>query len=129
MRVTGTVADVRPYLAEAAVLVVPLRIGGGTRLKIFEGLAMGKAVVSTTVGAEGLPLIPGEHFRAADDPRAFAREVVSCFAIPAVGASSAWRAAEFVADHYSWPQVTRAFEENCLEVLAAKPPFGPGRSR
>ena len=59
VRVTGTVDDVRPYVAEAAVYVVPLRVGGGTRLKIFEALAMGKAVVSTTVGAEGLPLVPG----------------------------------------------------------------------
>ena len=54
----------RPYVAEAAVYVVPLRVGGGTRLKIFEALAMGKAVVSTTVGAEGLPLVPGEHYPA-----------------------------------------------------------------
>ena len=62
VQVTGTVDDVRPHVAAAAVYVVPLRIGGGTRLKIFEALAMGKAVVSTTVGAEGLPLTPGEHY-------------------------------------------------------------------
>ena len=57
--VTGTVDDVRPYVDEAALYVVPLRAGGGTRLKIFEALAMGKAVVSTTVGAEGLALTAG----------------------------------------------------------------------
>ena len=67
---TGTVADVRPHVAEAAVYVVPLRIGGGTRLKIFEALAMGKAVVSTRVGAEGLPIVPGQHFLQADEPGA-----------------------------------------------------------
>jgi glycosyltransferase involved in cell wall biosynthesis len=61
MIVTGTVDDVRPSIAEGAVYIVPLRAGGGTRLKIFEALAMGKAVVSTTVGAEGLGLEPGEH--------------------------------------------------------------------
>ena len=56
VEVTGRVDDVRPYMATAAVYIVPLRIGGGTRLKIFEAMAMGKAVVSTTVGAEGLPV-------------------------------------------------------------------------
>ena len=61
---------------EAAVYVVPLRIGGGTRLKIFEAMAMGKAVVSTTVGAEGLRLTDGDHLLIADDPRSFARAVV-----------------------------------------------------
>jgi polysaccharide biosynthesis protein PslH len=74
--VTGRVDDVRPYMKEAAVYVVPLRIGGGTRLKIFEAMAMGKAVVSTTVGAEGLPVTSGEHVMLADDPRGFCRAVV-----------------------------------------------------
>lgn len=74
--VTGRVADVRPFMADASVYVVPLRIGGGTRLKIFEAMAMGKAVVSTTVGAEGLPIVPGEHLLVGDEPRTFARHVV-----------------------------------------------------
>jgi glycosyltransferase involved in cell wall biosynthesis len=66
--VTGTVEDVRPYIAEAAVYVVPLRAGGGTRLKIFEALAMQKPVVSTSVGAEGLALTPGQEFIALTIP-------------------------------------------------------------
>ncbi len=74
--VTGRVDDVRPFMREAAVYVVPLRIGGGTRLKIFEAMAMAKAVVSTTVGAEGLPVTAGEHLMLADEPRGFARAVV-----------------------------------------------------
>ena len=82
-RVTGTVADVRPHVAEAAVCVVPLRVGGGTRLKIFEALAMGKAVVSTTVGAEGLPLVPGEHYLAGRRPGRLRRAPSSrCCGIP-----------------------------------------------
>lgn len=76
VRVTGRVDDVRPFMHEAAVYVVPLRIGGGTRLKIFEAMAMGKAVVSTTVGAEGLPVSSDEHILLADGPQAFARAVV-----------------------------------------------------
>ena len=69
--VTGTVDDVRPFISEAAVYIVPLRIGGGTRLKIFEALAMGKAVVSTPVGAEGLPLEPGVHYLGAGEHMMF----------------------------------------------------------
>src|SRR5207237_8006820 len=76
VRVTGTVDDIRPHIAEAAVYVVPLRIGGGTRLKLFEALAMGKAVVSTKTGAEGLPVTNGEHVILADEPAAFARAIV-----------------------------------------------------
>src|SRR5690606_17391780 len=57
--VTGTVPDVRTHIARAAVYIVPIRIGGGTRLKIFEAMSMGKAIVSTTVGAEGLPVSDG----------------------------------------------------------------------
>jgi glycosyltransferase involved in cell wall biosynthesis len=76
IEVTGTVSDVRPYVADCAVYVVPLRIGGGTRLKIFEAMAMGKAVVSTTVGAEGLPVTPGRDIVIADDPVRFAEAVV-----------------------------------------------------
>jgi sugar transferase (PEP-CTERM/EpsH1 system associated) len=76
IQVTGRVDDVRPYMRDAAVYIVPLRIGGGTRLKIFEAMAMGKAVVSTTVGAEGLPVTNGEHVMLADEPRAFCRSVV-----------------------------------------------------
>jgi glycosyltransferase involved in cell wall biosynthesis len=69
--VTGTVDDVRPYIAGAAVYVVPLRIGGGSRLKILEALAMGRAVVSTTVGAEGLDLEPGVNILFEDTPEGF----------------------------------------------------------
>jgi len=77
VRVTGRVDDVRPYMNDAAAYIVPLRIGGGTRLKIFEAMAMGKAVVSTTVGAEGLPVTDGEHVLLADTAPAFAGAIVS----------------------------------------------------
>src|SRR5206468_4149588 len=76
VRVTGRVDDVRPYMREAAVYIVPLRIGGGTRLKIFEAMAMSRAVVSTSIGAEGLPVKSGEHVVVADGAELFAHEVV-----------------------------------------------------
>jgi glycosyltransferase involved in cell wall biosynthesis len=117
VRVTGTVTDIRPYVAEAAVYIVPLRIGGGTRLKIFEALAMAKAVVSTSIGAEGLPLVHGEHFLQADDARDFAGAVVSLLRDPerrkALGASGR----RLVEEHYSWQHAAREFEIRCREVV------------
>ena len=74
--VTGRVPEIKPYFAEATVFVVPLRIGSGTRLKILEALAMGKAIVSTSVGAEGLDLKDGEEIFIADEPVAFADAVI-----------------------------------------------------
>jgi glycosyltransferase involved in cell wall biosynthesis len=116
VRVTGTVDDVRPYVAEAAVYVVPLRVGGGTRLKIFEAFAMGKAVVATTVAAEGLPLIPGEHFLQADEPTDFSRAVISLLrdAERRHRLGSAGR--RLVEGRYSWPQVACEFDA-CLEEV------------
>jgi glycosyltransferase involved in cell wall biosynthesis len=117
VEVTGTVDDVRPFMADAAVYVVPLRIGGGTRLKIFEALAMGKAVVSTAVGAEGLPLVPGEHFVQADDPESFARAVVSLVNDPHRRQTLGSGGRRLVEERYSWPQVAREFTATCEEVL------------
>ncbi|HEU4433100.1 MAG TPA: glycosyltransferase, partial [Pyrinomonadaceae bacterium] len=77
--VTGRVEDVRPYMEDAAIYVVPLRIGGGTRLKIYEAMAMEKAIVSTSIGAEGLPVTNGEEIVLADTPESFADAVVKLF--------------------------------------------------
>src|SRR2546421_2198591 len=77
INVTGTVPDVRPYLAASAVAIAPLSIGSGTRLKILEALAMRKALVSTSVGCEGLAVVPGKHLLVADQPEAFAQAVVA----------------------------------------------------
>jgi len=114
---TGTVEDVRPYVSRSAVFVVPLRIGSGTRLKIFEALAMGKAVVSTTIGAEGLGLDPGTHFLQADSPDDFVRAVTSLLRDPARRDDLAHAARELVETHYSWPQVANQFEAHCRELL------------
>jgi glycosyltransferase involved in cell wall biosynthesis len=117
VHVTGTVDDVRPFLARAALCVVPLRVGGGTRLKIFEALAMGKAVVSTGVGAEGLPLTPGEHFVEADAPYDLARAAVSLLRDPARRRALGNAGRRLVEERYAWPRVAREFEERCLEVV------------
>ncbi len=77
---TGTVPDIRTVIAKAAVCVVPLRIGSGTRLKILEGAAMGKPVVSTRIGAEGLEFVDGQEILLADQPSTFARAVADLLA-------------------------------------------------
>src|SRR5258708_38841122 len=74
--VTGRVDDVRPYMERAAVYVVPIRIGGGTRLKIYEAMAMEKPIVSTRIGAEGLSVRDGVDILLADTPGDFAEQVV-----------------------------------------------------
>lgn len=75
VEIVGSVPDVRPYIAAAAVYVVPLRIGGGTRLKILEALAMHKAVVSTSIGAEGLAVTSGRDILLVDDEEKMAAEI------------------------------------------------------
>ena len=118
IRVTGTVSDVRPYVAEAAVYVVPLRVGGGTRLKIFEALAMGKAVVSTRVGAEGLPIVSDRHFLQADSPAAFAQAVISLLKDAARRRALGLAGRRLVEERYSWSQITREFEGHCQELVS-----------
>jgi glycosyltransferase involved in cell wall biosynthesis len=113
VRVTGTVDDVRPYIDAAAVFVVPLRIGGGTRLKVFEALSMGKAVVSTGVGVEGLPLAPGEHYLKADDPQAFASAVVSLLRDPVRRHALGKAGQRLTRERYAWPKVAREFGSYC----------------
>jgi sugar transferase (PEP-CTERM/EpsH1 system associated) len=108
--VTGRVDDVRPYVRNAAVYIVPLRIGGGTRLKIFEAMSMGKAVVSTTIGAEGLPVVAGEHVVLADEPSAFARAVVGLLRDTDQRARIETAARALVLERYDWSAVAGALE-------------------
>jgi len=114
--VTGRVDDVRPYVRDAAVYVVPLRVGGGTRLKIFEAMAMGKAIVSTTIGAEGLPVLDGEHLLIADDPQAFAAATVRLLQSPAERERLGTAARELVASRYEWSAVAGSLEEALVRL-------------
>jgi len=111
IQVTGRVDDVRPYMSDAAAYIVPLRIGGGTRLKIFEAMAMGKAVVSTTVGAEGLPVTSGEHVLLADEPRAFARSIVRLLRDVSRRRELEAAARALVVERYDWSAVARELED------------------
>jgi polysaccharide biosynthesis protein PslH len=120
VRLTGTVDDVRPYIDEASAYVVPLRIGGGTRLKILDALAMSQALVSTSVGCEGLNVTPGEHLQVADDPQGFADAVVNVLSNPqlarALGAAGRTR----VCSHYDWPSIARRHEAVYARAMEKK---------
>lgn len=105
--VTGTVDDVRDFTAKGAVYVVPLRIGGGSRLKILEALAMQKAIVSTTIGAEGLTLASGRDLLIADEPASFASHVIALFDDPERRASLGKNGYETVRATYDWKSVAR----------------------
>jgi glycosyltransferase involved in cell wall biosynthesis len=115
--VTGTLDDIRPAVGEASLCVVPLRAGSGTRLKIFEALAMGKAVVSTTLGAEGLDIVPGQHFVAADGAPSFADAVVSLLTDEHRRRRIADAGRALVEERYSWAQVARPFERHCESLV------------
>ena len=103
--VTGGVPDVRPWLTHATAMVVPLRIGGGTRLKIAEAMAMDCPVVSTTIGAEGLGLEHGGELLLADDTRAMVEACLGLVEDPAAAAAMAGRARAFIEEHLTWPKL------------------------
>jgi polysaccharide biosynthesis protein PslH len=126
VRVTGRVDDVRPYMKDAAVYIVPLRIGGGTRLKIFEAMAMGKAVVSTTIGAEGLPVTHGKHVVIADEPNTFARAVVHLVRDVERRRELEAAARALVVARYDWSAVAGELE-SALERFALAPSTAEGR--
>jgi polysaccharide biosynthesis protein PslH len=118
--VTGRVPDVRPFMDAAAVAVVPLRMGGGTRLKVVEAMSMSKAIVSTSLGAEGLDVVSGTHLELADDPADFAESVVALLDDPARGALLGVAARRLVEDEYTWAQAARRLEELHRQVVALR---------
>ena len=115
--VTGRVEDVRPYMEEAAVYIVPLRIGGGTRLKIYEAMAMEKPIVSTTIGAEGLPVTNGTEIILADEPESFARAVVKLLQNTDLAERMGQHAAVRVRKEFGWDTVADNFAAICERAI------------
>ena len=118
VEVTGTVLSIVEYLQKASVFIVPLRIGGGTRIKIYEGMAVGKATVSTTVGAEGLDVTHGKDILLADNPKAFAEAIVLLLQDEAARRRYE-AAAAATAQKYDWPVITRQFVEVLQTTIRA----------
>ena len=118
VELTGFVPDLRPHLAAAAAVVVPLRLGGGTRLKIVEAMAMGKAIVSTTLGAEGIEAVPGRDLLVEDEPAAFADAVNLLLAEPGLAARIGQSARQLAVERYAWSGAARALESFYRRALA-----------
>ncbi|HXE81186.1 MAG TPA: glycosyltransferase [Vicinamibacterales bacterium] len=122
IEVTGGVPDVRPHIAAAQVYVVPLRVGGGTRLKIFEAMAMGKAIVSTSIGAEGLPVRAGEHLYLADAPEDFAAAVVRLLEDVNERRRLGACARALVVERYDWAAAAQELERSLVAAAGIGAP-------
>ncbi len=117
---TGFVDDVRDHVRGAAAFVIPLRVGGGTRIKAFEAMAMGAPVVSTSIGIEGLPVTHGEHCLVADRDAEFADNVVALLTDGRMRMSISQSARRLVEEKYGFRIAAGVFEKICLATVASK---------
>jgi polysaccharide biosynthesis protein PslH len=127
-RFTGFVDDVRPYVQGAAVSVIPMRIAGGTRLKVYEAMAMGSPVVSTAIGVEGLPLQADTHYLNADDAASFASAIVALLRDRERRARISRSARQYVDSNFSYKVAARAFEDACLLAMQRRAVIAPARA-
>lgn len=118
IRITGYVKDIRPYVHGAGCYIVPLRVGGGTRLKILDAWAMGKAVVSTSIGCEGLDAVDGYNILIRDDPQSFAHAVLDVLTNTTLRESLAANARTTAESKYSWESIGTGMIEHYLALLA-----------
>jgi glycosyltransferase involved in cell wall biosynthesis len=118
--ITGSVDDIRTYVAQGHVSVIPLRVGSGTRIKAFEAMAMGRPVVSTRVGIEGLDVEPGQHFLAADTGADFAAAILRLLDDANLRQTLAQTARARLEERFSWAHVARQFEAICERALVTK---------
>jgi polysaccharide biosynthesis protein PslH len=112
INVTGRVPDVAPFVSGATVSVAPIRVAGGTRIKILESLALGTPVVATTIGAEGLGLVPDQHLKIGDTPRAFAESVIALLKDPERRRAMAAAGRVVVAERYTWEVIGQRLRED-----------------
>ncbi len=110
IKFTGFVEDIRPYVSTSSVLIAPIRIGGGTRLKILEAFAMGVPVVSTSIGCEGIPVERGYHLLLADSPEEFAMAIGEIFSNRDLWNRLKENAYRLVEQNYSWDQLALKME-------------------
>lgn len=120
-RFTGFVDDIRPAVLAGDVSVIPLRVGSGTRLKAFEAVALGRPVVSTTLGIEGLAVEPGKHCLVADTAAAFAADIVRLLEDADLRCCLAGAARGLLEERFSWASVGRQFEAICRRTIARRP--------
>ena len=118
VELTGFVDDVRPYVRRAHVSVIPLLVGGGTRIKAFEAMAMGCPVVSTTIGIEGLDVLAGRHYVRGDDPVSFANAILRLFSDSQARTEISTAARQIVETQFDHTVASRAFEKICVEACS-----------
>ncbi len=118
IQLTGWVDDVRPYMAKASIYIVPIRIGGGTRMKIYEAMAMGKAILSTSIGAEGLRVKDEENILLEDDPLEFSKKIIRLEKDSKMRTRLGKNASTYVREHCSWHQVGEVFHQICYSRIA-----------
>jgi len=115
VHVTGRVDNVVPYYERCAISIVPLRAGGGTRLKILESMALGRPVVSTAIGCEGLDVVDGRHLLVGDSPRQFAHNIIRLLKDPILFNQIAEGARKLVVERYDWDVIA----EELLNVYSS----------
>lgn len=127
----GRVVDVRPFIGKCAVYIVPLRIGGETRIKIFEAMAMGKVVFLASIGTEVLPVVSGKNCLLADSPEEFSDAVVTLLHEEMKRQQIGRAARKFVEDDYTWEKVSEVFSSICYEIAGKPSAHGdkPGNER
>ena len=116
IKVTGRVDDVRPYMSRAGAYIVPLRIGGGTRLKVYEAMSMAMPLISTSIGAEGLPLEDGKVALLADNPDSFAKAVIRVLTDRKFADQMGRDARRFVTENFGWRRAAERFAEICRQA-------------
>lgn len=129
IEITGAVPDPIPYLHAANVVIIPMRVGGGTRFKALEAMAASKAIVSTSLGVEGIGVRNGEQLLLADSPEEFANAILILLSDQQSGSQLTERLGtngyKFVAEHYTWERVTPTFEELYRQLLPDQPTANP----
>jgi sugar transferase (PEP-CTERM/EpsH1 system associated) len=118
--VTGKVADIRPFVHQAAVYVVPLRVGGGTRLKVLDAMALGKAMVSTSIGCEGIDVRRGEHLEIADTPQTFADATIRLLEDREQRRALGEAARSLVVERYAWSVIGRHLLQAYESAIAGR---------
>ena len=125
--VTGAVPDTRPYISRATVYIAPLRIGGGTRFKLLEAMALARPVVTTTVGAEGFSVQSGRELLLADSATDFAQAVLRLMSDSTLAGEIGRRGRDFVLAHYNWEAIIPRLEALYQRLAARKsPPLANG---
>jgi sugar transferase (PEP-CTERM/EpsH1 system associated) len=118
IRVIGDVPDIRPFMRESAVMVNPIRFGGGVKTKVLEGMAMGMAIVSTEIGIEGIDAMPGKHLMVANHPDEFAEKVIYLLENPTIRLELGRNARKLVEEKYNWDKIVADLDKTYQQLLA-----------